>query len=88
MRMTSGASLTVAQIAERFAVDRDVVVAWIKSGQLVAIDVSRAKRTLPRWRVTPEALREFEASRASVKPAKTQRTLRRAKRPADFVEYF
>ncbi len=88
MRMIPGASLTVTQIAERFAVDRDVVVAWIKTGQLAAVDVSRAKRTLPRWRITPEALREFELSRSSVKPAKPQRAQRRAKRPADFVEYF
>jgi predicted site-specific integrase-resolvase len=81
------ASLTVPQIAERFAVDRDCVTAWIKSGQLQAIDVSRHKARLPRWRVTPEALQEFEAARSSVQP-KQVRTRQKKKNPAGFVEYF
>lgn len=81
------ASLTVPQIAERFAVDRDCVIAWIKSGQLVAIDVSRRRAKLPRWRVTPEALRDFEAARANVKP-RQERTRPKRGRAADFVEYF
>lgn len=32
-----GASLTVAEIAERFAVDRDCVTDWIKSKQLPSL---------------------------------------------------
>jgi hypothetical protein len=86
VRMT-GASLTVPQIAERYAVDRDCVIDWIKSKQLHAIDVSRRKAKLPRWRVTPEALSEFEAARSSVQP-KPVRTRQKKKHPPGFVEYF
>jgi hypothetical protein len=87
MRLAAEPSLTVPQIAERLAVDRDCVTAWIKSKQLAAIDVSRNRSKLPRWRITPEALAEFEASRSSVKP-KPERKRPRAKRPEGFVEYF
>ena len=89
MRMNLGQSLTVPQIAERFAVDPDCVRAWIKSGALVAIDVSRVKGKLPRWRVTPQALEQFEQARAS-NPGRLAKlpTRARRQRPADFIEYF
>jgi hypothetical protein len=89
MRLTPGNSLTVPQVAERYAVDADCVRAWIKSKQLAAIDVSRNRGKLPRWRITPQALAEFEAARSS-SPLSTAKSSRRIKRrrPADFIEYF
>lgn len=86
--MLNASASTVPQIAERLHVKAEIVLAWIKSGELVAIDVSRNRKTLPRWRITLEALQAFVDSRSSVKPVKASKP--RRKKPCDpgFVEYF
>lgn len=79
---------TVPQVAERFNVKAEIVLFWIKSGALVAIDVSRDRKTLPRWRITPAALQAFEESRASVKPVKASKPRRKKSSDPNYVEYF
>ena len=67
------AYLTTSRIAEKLGVNPSKVLGFINSGELRAIDVSHNKGVgRPRWRITPEALSEFELSRSSqpaVKPA-------------------
>jgi hypothetical protein len=53
------------------------VLDWIRAGKLRAIDVSEGAGKKHRWRISPESLAEFEASRAVVPPVKPAR--RRAK---------
>lgn len=88
MNADSNRAWTVTQVAERYFVKTDIVLAWIKSGDLVAIDVSRNRKTLPRWRITTSALQAFEESRASVKPLKRTKRRPRESNDPDFVEYF
>jgi len=77
-------SLTIKEIAERLAVTQHTVLAWIRSGELKAMDVSRTRGGKPQWRVTPEALEAFELARTAT-PTPPRR--RRRKKP-DVVEFF
>ena len=63
--------LTVQQIAdERYGVSPHTVLAWIARGELRAVNVARsANGAKPRWRISEEALKAFEASRTPGPPA-------------------
>lgn len=58
--------VTPSEIAERFACKPETVVGWIKSGELLAIDIARHGSMKPRYRVSPEALATFELVRSVV----------------------
>jgi hypothetical protein len=77
--------LTVADVASRFRVGEDKVRAWIRRGELAAINTSTALCGKPRFVVLPSALAEFEKRRAAAQPPKPPR--RRRKR-SDFVDYY
>ena len=78
-------ALSVSQIAERYAVKTETVLAWIHSGSLIAIDVSTARK-LPRWRITAESLARFEESRLSQPPVAVEKQ-KRPKRDKGYVKY-
>jgi predicted site-specific integrase-resolvase len=60
----------VNDLMERYKVTSKTIQAWIASGVLRAIDVSRkgAKSGKPRWRIPEEALNAFEAGRITMPP--------------------
>ncbi len=62
---------TVADIAARLRVSTDKVRRWIERGLLTALNTSDVRCAKPRYVVTPEALADFEESRAVAKPTKT-----------------
>jgi transposase len=75
-----GRGLTVRDVARRFRVSPDRVRAWIRGGQLAALNTAAARCGRPRFVVTPEAIAEFEhglAAATAPKPAP-----RRKRRPA------
>ncbi|GEM_PF-1223890 len=53
--------LTPPQVAQRYGVSPDTVRGWIASGQLPAVNVGKGSR--PRFRISADALREFDAKR-------------------------
>lgn len=74
--------LTVAEVAERLGINTTKVGKFIAAGSLRAVDVSYTPgKGKPRWRISIEALAEFEASRsnAPAPPPKTRR--KRVPRP-------
>jgi excisionase family DNA binding protein len=78
--------LFIRDICERYGVTEHTVLGWIRSGQLRAVNVGRspgAKK--PRWRISEQALADFEAARTSAPPA--PRT-RRGDRSAGVVEFY
>ena len=78
----------VKECAAYFRVLNPVVLSWIASGQLRAIDVSANPGVgRPSWRIPLDAIVEFEARR-SAKPAVKPVRKKRKKQAADFVEYF
>jgi hypothetical protein len=64
--MTVSRSFLVKEVAALYVVTGGRVLNWIKSGQLRAIDVSEGTGKKHRWRITPEALAEFEATRTVI----------------------
>lgn len=69
-------ALTVCDLCDRYGVNEHTVLAWIRNGELRALNVGRRLGTKkPRWRVTPEALAAFEALRTpQPPPPRTRRT--------------
>jgi excisionase family DNA binding protein len=79
-------SLRVREVAEHYGVTAGTVLAWLRSGELRAINVGRrVGARKPRWRITPEALAAFERRRT---PSPTPAPTRRRKRAADHVMFY
>lgn len=58
--------LTVTQVADRYSVRQHTVLAWIRSGELVAVNVGANPRgKKPRWRISEAALADFERLRGA-----------------------
>ena len=60
---TKPTSLTPPQVAKRLGVSPDAVRGWIRSGELKATNTADPKKKRPRYRVTPDAVAEFERKR-------------------------
>ncbi len=60
--------MRVKHVAEQYSVTKHTVLAWIHSGELTAINVSRNPGGKPSWRISTEALAAFEASRMMTPP--------------------
>ena len=66
--------MTLTQVAEKYDAPVARVRAWIKNGELVAVDVSRkAGSRKPRYVVTEAALADFERSRSTRPAVKVKR---------------
>jgi len=80
--------LTLREVAARLGLgnDTDKVRAWIKSGELVAINVARKANGRPRYRIDPIDLAAFE-QRRRVRP-QASAVRRRRKRTNDNVINF
>ncbi|MBN2291804.1 MAG: helix-turn-helix domain-containing protein [Pirellulales bacterium] len=74
------------ELAERYEVATDKVIAWIRSGELSAFDVgSKPGSQRPRYRISENAIESFEIAR-SIQPP-TPRTRRRRRDP-NVKEFF
>jgi hypothetical protein len=85
MHDTLAPGFTVADIAARYRVGPDKVRAWIRSGELAAINTSASLCRRARFVVTAEALERFE-SRRTVTPPPKQKCRRRSKQ--EMVDYY
>lgn len=64
---------TTADLSRRYRVSEEKVRKWIRDGLLKAINTSDVKCAKPRFVVPPEALDDFERTRAAATPPKAQR---------------
>ena len=64
--------LTPAELAKALRVDVHSVLAWIKTGQLRAVNVGSGRKR-PRWRIDPADVAVFEAARTAQPQTTTQR---------------
>jgi excisionase family DNA binding protein len=69
-------ALTPPQVARLLAVKADKVVAWVRAGELAAVDVRGPGATRPRWRILPDSLEAF-FKRRSAQPMPVQSARRR-----------
>lgn len=77
-------TFTVADIQNRFGVTQNTVLGWIAAGELRAINVGREPGKIkPRWRITEDALRDFEILRTATPPMPKVRR----RRQVDEIEY-
>lgn len=78
--------LTPPELAKLWGISPDKVVAWIRAGELRAIDASTSRSQRPRYLIDIEDLRAFE-DRRSVSPHPKPRR-RRQKRDAKVIEFY
>ena len=76
--------LTVREVARRYRVGEDKVRAWIRSGELRAINTAAVVCGKCRWVIPPEALSEFERRRGASPPQPKPRQKRRQQGAIDF----
>jgi hypothetical protein len=72
-----GTGLTVADVARRYRVGEDKVRAWIRRGELAAVNTAASLCGRPQLRVTPEALAAFERGRSAAPPPALPRRRKR-----------
>ena len=81
------ACFTPPKLAERWGVKSEKVIAFIRSGELRAFDVSvRAGVGKPRFRIPLDAVIAFENGRSVSPPLKTQK--RKRGKSSDVIEFF
>ncbi len=73
----AGRYLTPPQIADRLACKPETVIGWIRTGELAAINLARPGCIKPRYRVSPQALADFELRRSVVPRAQPSSARRR-----------
>lgn len=83
--MTADAAKSVREVAELLGITQHAVLALIRNGDIVAVNVSVKATGRPRWKILPDALEGFLLRRAS--KGLPQRR-RRRKRRAPLKEYF
>ena len=77
---------SITDLTERYRVTEHTVLAWIKSGELKAINVGRSpKAKKPRWRISKGALEAFEELRSPIAPQ--PHTRRRSKKKNDVIMF-
>jgi excisionase family DNA binding protein len=72
------AGMTVSDVARRLRVGEDKIRAWIRRGELAAINTASSLCVRPQLRITPEALAVFERRRTAGPPPKPQRRRRQS----------
>jgi hypothetical protein len=65
--------LSPPAIAKQLGIDPNKVLAWIRRGELVAINVAEKTSSRPRWKVSPAALEDFFRRRQCTPPEKVGR---------------
>jgi len=79
--------LSPPAIAKELSVKSQKVLSWIKSGELVAINLAESATGRPRWRIYRDAFDLFLENRTARQPAAPP-THRRRKRETAGKEYF
>jgi hypothetical protein len=81
---SDGGGLTVRDVARRYRVSPDKVRAWIRRGDLQAVNTATVLCGRPRWIILPDALAAFERPRDSTPPPKPPRR----RRQPEIVDYY
>ncbi len=78
--------VTPPKLAVRWGVKAEKIIAFIRTGELRAFDISQSPGLgKPRYRISPDAVIEFE-NRRSTKPHPQLKRKNRA--PSDVIEFF
>ena len=82
--------MTPPEVAKALRVKPQTVHAWIRSGELTAINVANHGASRPRYRISPEAFAEFELKRSVIPPPKPPVKRRKFTMPdgSEPIQYF
>ena len=75
---------TPPELAKRWRIKSERVLAMIRRGELRAFDVSEPGSSRPRFRISPDAVIEYENRHAPTAPSKPSRR----RRDSTVTEYF
>lgn len=64
---------TTGELAARWRIGQDKILSWIRSGELLAVNVATTTLGRARFVVTPESVAEFERRRSSAPPPRQRR---------------
>jgi hypothetical protein len=76
--------LTTADAAKLLRVSADKVRAWIRSGELAALNTAAPQCRKPRFVILPDAIKQFAVARSAAQPPKPARSKKRTTK----VDYF
>ncbi len=82
-RLASGYS--VADLCRRWKIGADKIYRFLRTGELIGVNVAASLAAKPMWRFSPEAVQRFERRRSSEPPPKAARKRRRT---AGEIDYF
>ncbi|MBC7854564.1 MAG: helix-turn-helix domain-containing protein [Pirellulaceae bacterium] len=77
--------LGVPKVAEELGIDSGKVLAWIHSGELIAVDVAERRGGRARWRISQVELDAFLQRRQSRPPVPAARPRRKLPAVEEFV---
>lgn len=63
---------TPPEVADLLGINAGKVLAWIRSGELSAVNVAASTLGRPRWRISEADLAVFEQRRSAVAPQKAR----------------
>jgi hypothetical protein len=63
-------AITPPALAKRYGVAPEKILAWIRAGELVAINIAARLGGRPRYVISANAVEAFELARSSQRPAK------------------
>jgi hypothetical protein len=78
------AGFTVADLCKRWRVGPDKIRAFLRRGELAAVNLATCLSAKPQWRITPESVAQFEQKRSSAPTPKAPRR-RRPSATRDFI---
>jgi hypothetical protein len=78
--------ITPPELARQWGIDPHKVIAWVRSGELRAIDVATHRGGRPRYLIDLADVAAFEEARLVAPPTRVLRR-RRTVRPKEYIEY-
>lgn len=79
--------ITPGTLAKQRKMRVQTVLAWISSGELEAVDHRSPSSSRPRWRISTEALADFDRRRSSHNSVQPKVTPRRRRKPTGVRQY-
>lgn len=80
--------LTPPQLARERGIRVSHILKWIHSGELEAVNLALKRNGRPRWRISAEALKDFERRRSNVAVLAPTRSRLGRRDHAGVVEWF
>ena len=74
----------VEDLCQRWKIGADKIRAFLRRGELLAVNVAANLSGRPQWRITPESVEAFEQRRSSAPPPKPPRRKRGQKGVVDY----